>query len=205
MQLWNLHNLKKLSITNSQLQSLPGSVGRLKKLEELDLSNNKLSSLPITLSFCKKLNTLDLHQNNFIQLPGVIQRLHNIKTLRRLQNPLTQRYNYREPHFTKTVIKSATSKLDKKVYQPISLQASCTTVIFTSKLEYWELDTIGPLQCKTLDKLSENFVVCDNCDRMLTDQGSQFYNVIINSSRYTIKPPIKDTPKQKKVLILIED
>lgn len=165
--------MKTLSITNSKLTSFPGSVGRLEKLEELDLSNNRLKSLPITLAFCKKLKTLDLHKNSFRQLPGVVQRLSNLTTLRRLQNPLTPIYESYGPRYTKKFKKTTdTNKTtDTKVYQPISLQACCTTVIFTSQVDYWATNAIGPLQCKTLDRLAEQFTICDNCNRMLPEQG----------------------------------
>lgn len=170
-QLWNLHNLKTLSITKSELQSFPGSVGRLAKLENLDLSSNWLTSLPVTLAFCKNLKTLDVHYNRFKQLPGVILRLPNLTTLRRLLNPLTPRYECQGPHYTRKDRISSYNTKTKKVYQPISLQASCTTVIFSSKVDYWGTDCIGPLQCKTLDRLATQFTICDNCDRMLPDEG----------------------------------
>lgn len=169
LQLWNLNNLKKLSITNSGLKSLSGSIGRLRKLEFLDLSCNQLCSLPITLSFCKNLDTLDLHKNRFRQLPGVIFQLPKLNTLRRLDNPLTPRYDCYGPHFTRIVNES--SHNEKKVYQPLSLQANCTATIFTSKLDYWKTDFIGPLQCKTLDRLATQFTICNHCDRMLFDKG----------------------------------
>lgn len=172
IQLWNLHNLKSLSITKSQLKALSGSVGRLSKLEELDLSFNQLSSLPITLSFCKQLNTLDLHHNKFRQLPGVVLQLPKLHTLRRLDNPLTPRYQCHGPHYTRKINKGQPKKDEKKVYQPLSLQASCTTVVFTSKLNYWKTNLIGPLQCKTLDSLATQFISCDSCSRMLPDQGT---------------------------------
>lgn len=169
MQLWNVNNLKKLSITNSKLKSFPGSVGRLSKLEVLDLSNNELSSLPITIGFCKNLQTLDLFNNNFRQLPGVLLQLDKLSTLRRLKNPLTPQYECSGPHYTRKLNRSETN--GKKVYEPISLQASCTTTIFTSQIDYWETDAIGPLQCKTLDRLAAQFTVCDYCKRMLPKQG----------------------------------
>lgn len=164
--------MKKLSITSSKLKSFPGSVGRLKNLEELDLSSNQLSNLPITLAFCKDLKTLDLHSNHFRQLPGLIHRLDKLTTLRRLGNPLTPRYTCSGPHYTRKICKSEV-KDEKRVYQPISLQASCTTVIFTSQVDYWGTNVIGPLQCKTMDRLASQFTVCDNCSRMLpaTKQG----------------------------------
>lgn len=171
LQLWNLHNLKSLSITSSNLKSFPGSVGRLDKLEELDLSGNQLCSLPITLGFCKNLKTLDLHNNRFRQLPGIVLRLGNLTTLRRLQNPLTPIYACHGPTYTRKISTSPDTN-KKRVYQPISLQASCTTTIFSSKVDYWETDVIGPLQCKTLDRLAARFSTCDNCNRMLPDEGT---------------------------------
>ncbi len=164
--------MKKLSITNSKLKSFPGSVGRLSKLEELNLSSNELSSLPATLTFCKMLTTLNLYHNKFRQIPSIVLRLPNLKNLRRLQNPLTPRYTCYGPKYTNRLHKKATNPNDKKVYQPLSLQASCTTVVFTSQVQYWEMDIIGPLQCKTLDRLAEQFTICENCSRMLqTDHG----------------------------------
>ena len=156
--------MKKLAVTDSSLQSFPGSVGRLKQLEELDLSNNILTSLPITLEFCKNLKTLDLRRNSFKLLPSVVLKLKNLTTLRRLDNSLTQMYDYTGPHYTKTV----STTVECKVYQPLSLQANCTKVVFTSQIHYWDMDTIGQLQCKTLDRLAEQFTVCDNCNKMLS-------------------------------------
>lgn len=167
--------MKKLSITQSKLKRFPGSVGRLGKLEELNLSGNQLKSLPTTLSFCKKLASLDLHKNQFRQLPGVVLRLQGLKNLKRLENPLTARYDTFGPKYTRRLNnKTKTDSKEKKVYQPLSLQASCTTVIFTSELKYWETNIIGPLQCKTLDRLAEQFTVCENCNRMLKpEHGKQ--------------------------------
>lgn len=172
IQLWNLQNLKKLSITSSSLKSFPGSVGRLDKLEHLDLSNNHLSTLPITLAFCKNLRSLDLKKNKFRQLPGVIQRLHHLTTLRRFENPLTPIHSCQAPQYTRKI--STSDKDTKKVFQPIGLQASCTKVIFASQVNYWETDAIGPLQCKTLDRLAAGFSICDNCNRMLSEQATKF-------------------------------
>lgn len=171
LQLWGLHNLRKLSITDSKLESIPGSVGRLKQLEELDLSRNKLKHLPVTLTFCSKLVTLDLHRNEFTSLPGTILSLKNLKTLRRLDNPLYSRGDFNKPHLSRKRFLNCTKSSDKKTYSPLSLQSSCTKVIFTSELDYWEDKTIGQLQCKILDTvLAVQFINCDHCNRMISLQ-----------------------------------
>ena len=164
-------------------------MGRIRKLKTLDLSKNQLSSLPITLGFCRDLETLDLHKNAFKQLPSTILQLKNLKTLRRLENPLTPRYQCTAPKYTRVITKSNDTK---KVYQPLGLQASCSRVVFTSQIDYWTEDIIGPLQCKTLDSLAVNFVICDNCKRMmLTNQGIMTLSHSKNESMYCLRNALR--------------
>lgn len=172
-QLWNLPNLKKLSLDKTSLTALPGSVGRLRKLEVLTLSNNSLKTLPITLGFCENLKVLDLHGNNFRHIPAVVLQLTSLKDLKRLYNPLTERYNLQAPEYTMKHKRSTVSSNDtkKKVYNPRSLQTICTKSVFMSKIDYWKRACLGPLQCKILDKLAVEMDICDNCGTVVFRQG----------------------------------
>lgn len=60
----NMPNVKKLSITNSQLIFLPKGIGEMKKLVELDLSNNRLEFIPEGIKELTSLSALNLLGND---------------------------------------------------------------------------------------------------------------------------------------------
>ena len=171
-QLWNLYNVKKLNMDDTGLTKFPPSVGRLRKLEVLSLSKNKLNDLPITLGFCKELRVLNLQKNSFTRIPGVVLHLEKLEDLRRLDNPLPPRWNGfpSHPHVNKYNRAPAKPK-QPAVYNPESLQMLCTKVVFTHKIDYWKRDTLGPLQCKTLDNLAADVTICENCHTTVPKQG----------------------------------
>lgn len=176
MQLWNLQNLKKLSLDSTKLKALPASVGRLRKLEVLSLAKNDLYTLPITLGFCENLRMLNLQGNKFRNIPAVVLELTALKELKRLDNPLTERYNMQGPRYViehrRDMYVSSSSKSNTvKVFNPKSLQTLCTKSVFTSKLDYWKQSCLGPLQCKILDKLAVEMDVCDNCGTVVFKKG----------------------------------
>ena len=177
IQLWNLQNLKKLSLDGTALKAVPASVGRLRKLEVLSLSKNSLKTLPITLGFCEKLKVLNLQRNHLRHIPAVVLELSNLTELKRLDNPLTERYHMPAPHYVlkHTRIAETENKNEKKVYNPKSLQTLCTKSVFTSKVDYWKQACLGPLQCKILDQLATTMDVCDNCGTVVFKQGKVFY------------------------------
>lgn len=170
IQFWNLHNLKKLVMDSTGLTSLPPSVGRLQKLEVLSLSKNKLSDLPPTIAFCKNLRVLNLQGNSFKSVPGVVLHLKKLEELRRLDNPLTARWNgfATAPHIV--AVPPQKSK-EKQAHNPDSLQTMCTKTILSTQIDYWKGDVVGPLQCKTLDSLASQFTICENCHVALPKAG----------------------------------
>ena len=154
----------------TQLQKLPPSVGRLQKLELLSLNDNKLKDLPITLSFCENLKVLNLKQNKFVHIPGVVMHLEKLEELRRLNNgQLAKRWEgfERAPHVTVKQEKTQT----KTAYNPDMLQNLCTKLTLKIKLEYWKLNILGPLQCKTLDRLATQFLICEGCGSPIYSDG----------------------------------
>ena len=176
MQLWNLQNLKKLSLDDTKLKSLPASIGRLRKLEVLSLAKNDLKTLPITLGFCENLSVLNLQRNKFGHIPAVVLELTALKELKRLDNPLAERYNMQGPHFVieykrENFVGSSNKNNTAKVFNPKSLQTLCAKSVFTSKLDYWKRACLGPLQCKILDKLAVEMDVCDNCGTVVFKKG----------------------------------
>jgi len=184
-QLWGLSNIQNLSITESELTALPSSVGSLRKLRTLDLSTNKLTTLPTTLSFCQNLETLNLQHNKFRLLPSVLLQLKSLTNLRRHGSSLAPPHDWYGPRFVHKVLPKAKDQSKTKVYQPLSLQASCTKEIFTMKIDYWETSTIGVLQCRTMDSLAEKFYACDNCGRMLQNSEGKINNNNNNSKLAT--------------------
>lgn len=155
------------------MKAFPPSVGRLRKLEELSLANNQLSGLPATLEFCEQLKVLNLKMNKFSRIPAVVLHLENLEELKRLDNPLPPRWNGFEgfPHISASSTSAKTGG-EKKTFNPDSLQMLCTKATFTRHLDYWNMDTIGPLQCKILDRLAAEFVVCENCHSVVPLKGT---------------------------------
>lgn len=167
-----MQNLKKLLMDSTSLQTFPASVGRLRKLEVLSLSSNKLSDLPVTLRFCENLKILNLQGNNFKQIPGVVLHLNNLEELRRLNNPLTARYNMAGPQYVRSITNTPKKKPDEPIkFNPHSLQTLCTKTIFSAQLDYWQKTSIGPLQCKTLDRLAATFALCEHCKQAIPNPG----------------------------------
>ena len=164
------------------LSTFPPSIGRLRKLETLTLSKNKLTDLPVTLTFCENLKVLNLKGNSFNRIPGIVLRLKKLEDLRRIDNPLPLRWNgfaspphvtsaYSNPNTKSNTENSKTKEGAAVTYNPDGLQMLCTKAVFTNQLDYWKLDMLGPLQCKILDSLASQFVICENCHTAIPKQG----------------------------------
>ena len=64
--IFNLINLKTLSLETNKLTSIPDSIGNLINLEKLILSYNQLTSLPDSIGNLIKLETLELDKIRFM-------------------------------------------------------------------------------------------------------------------------------------------
>ena len=171
MQFWSMKSLKKLCLDEMGLTTLPPSVGQLRQLEVLSLKGNNLRDLPVTLIFCQKLKDLNLKKNQFHSIPGILLRLSSLQELRRHDNPLPQLYHgFEAPPHIKISSQSSSTKQTNPVFNPGSLQSSCTRVVFTHHIDYWANSSIGSLQCKILDCLASQFTLCDHCNAAITSK-----------------------------------
>jgi len=73
--------VKKISLENNKLTTLPQNLNNLQDLEELNLKGNDLSGLPESIGELKNLKNLDLYKNNLMVLPLSIINLKNIEKM----------------------------------------------------------------------------------------------------------------------------
>ncbi|KAM0671463.1 hypothetical protein OCOL_001581 [Ordospora colligata] len=82
-------NLKKLTIENTELESLPAEIGQLTQLQELVLRKNKLKSLPAEIGQLTQLQKLVLSYNQQLKsLPEQIGQLTQLQELNLIYNKL---------------------------------------------------------------------------------------------------------------------
>uniref|UniRef100_A0A3Q2Y9I3 Leucine-rich repeat-containing protein 7 n=1 Tax=Hippocampus comes TaxID=109280 RepID=A0A3Q2Y9I3_HIPCM len=84
-----IHNLKELWMDNNSLQSIPGSLGKLRQLRYLDLAKNRIENLDTDVSGCEALEDLLLSSNMLQHLPDSIGMLKKLTTLKVDDNQLT--------------------------------------------------------------------------------------------------------------------
>ncbi|MCK4517565.1 leucine-rich repeat domain-containing protein [Candidatus Babeliales bacterium] len=77
-----IKSIKKLNLSNNELETLPNEIGLLSNLEIFNLEKNKLVSLPDTIGNLTKLNFLWLNNNDQLKwLPETIINLVNLVKL----------------------------------------------------------------------------------------------------------------------------
>lgn len=79
--LYNFKSLKKLTIHNSDLLSLPSSICKLTNLIELRVYFTKIENLPHNIGNLTNLEDLDIIGNNLKSLPKSFFKLKKLKTL----------------------------------------------------------------------------------------------------------------------------
>uniref|UniRef100_A0A8C6Q7Z6 Leucine-rich repeat-containing protein 7 n=1 Tax=Nothobranchius furzeri TaxID=105023 RepID=A0A8C6Q7Z6_NOTFU len=84
-----MHSLKELWLDNNSLQSIPGSIGKLRQLRYLDLAKNRIESLDSDVSGCEALEDMLLSSNMLQHLPDSIGMLKKLTTLKVDDNQLT--------------------------------------------------------------------------------------------------------------------
>uniref|UniRef100_A0A672LNJ4 Leucine rich repeat containing 7 n=1 Tax=Sinocyclocheilus grahami TaxID=75366 RepID=A0A672LNJ4_SINGR len=83
-----IHSLKELWLDNNSLQTIPGSIGKLRQLRYLDLAKNRIESLDADISGCESLEDLLLSSNMLQQLPDTIGEVPLLTLLKYLGIPM---------------------------------------------------------------------------------------------------------------------
>ena len=73
--------VRRIDLSNQNLNEFPKEILILKNLEVLDLSNNQIKEIPSTISKLKKLKVLTIEKNNLKTLPESISELKNLERL----------------------------------------------------------------------------------------------------------------------------
>lgn len=82
-------HVKKIKLTDHDLDFLEIVIERMEELEELDLSSMELSSLPETIGIQTRLKVLNLKNNQLTSLPQSFWQLRNLEILDISSNPLS--------------------------------------------------------------------------------------------------------------------
>jgi hypothetical protein len=82
--------LRWLTLTDNQIETLPAALGRRPALQKLMLSGNRLSTLPDSMAGAPNLELLRLSANRFDVLPGWITALPRLAWLAFAGNPFDQ-------------------------------------------------------------------------------------------------------------------
>uniref|UniRef100_A0A8D3BF61 PDZ domain-containing protein n=1 Tax=Scophthalmus maximus TaxID=52904 RepID=A0A8D3BF61_SCOMX len=80
-QLFNCQALKKLSMPDNDLSSLPTTIASLVNLKELDISKNGIQEFPDNIKCCKGLSVVEASVNPITKLPGGFTQLLNLTQL----------------------------------------------------------------------------------------------------------------------------
>ncbi|CAM1325269.1 Uncharacterised protein g8899 [Pycnogonum litorale] len=79
--LFHCHGLKKLSLNDNEIESLPPAIASLINLEELDISKNSVLEFPDNIKGCKHLHVIDASVNPLGKLPDGLTQLVNLTQL----------------------------------------------------------------------------------------------------------------------------
>ena len=100
-ELFQLTELRELTVKGCKLCRLNQSIGKLSHLQYLNLDHNKILRLPETIGNLTDLRTLVISRNILEELPESIGNLHQLVTIDAWSNPL-----YVLPHSIANISKS---------------------------------------------------------------------------------------------------
>ena len=100
-ELFQLTELRELTVKGCKLCRLNQDIGKLTKLQYLNLDHNKLLRLPETFGLLTDLRTLVISRNILEELPESIGNLHQLVTIDAWGNPL-----YVLPHSISNISKT---------------------------------------------------------------------------------------------------
>lgn len=79
--LFDLHSLNYLSITQTCLQNIPDAIEKLTNLTTLVLHSNEIIALPSTIGNLTKIKLLDCSRNKLTSLPQTLSNLPQLSTI----------------------------------------------------------------------------------------------------------------------------
>ncbi|XP_012874517.1 PREDICTED: leucine-rich repeat-containing protein 1 [Dipodomys ordii] len=80
-QFFQLVKLRKLGLSDNEIQRLPPEIANFMQLVELDVSRNDIPEIPESISFCKALQVADFSGNPLTRLPESFPELQNLTCL----------------------------------------------------------------------------------------------------------------------------
>ncbi|MGH0129211.1 UNVERIFIED_CONTAM: hypothetical protein FKN15_069717 [Acipenser sinensis] len=81
MPFFRLLNLRKLGLSDNEIQRLPPEVANFMQLVELDISRNDIPEIPESIKFCKSLEIADFSGNPISRLPDGFTQLRSLAHL----------------------------------------------------------------------------------------------------------------------------
>ena len=79
--IFQLTNLKELSISYNQITAIPDAIANLANLTELNLWGNQITTIPDAIAQLANLTSLDLNNNQITAIPDAIAQLANLTSL----------------------------------------------------------------------------------------------------------------------------
>uniref|UniRef100_A0A7E5A261 PDZ domain-containing protein n=1 Tax=Panagrellus redivivus TaxID=6233 RepID=A0A7E5A261_PANRE len=89
-QIFRLHKLQKLGVSDNDLYRIPEEVAQLQNLVELNVSRNDISDIPDELRACKNLRVFDISSNPMARLPDSITQVVSLTHLNLSDTSLTK-------------------------------------------------------------------------------------------------------------------
>lgn len=135
-ELFQLTELRELTVKGCKLCRLNQNIYKLTKLQYLNLDHNKLLRLPETIGFLTDLRTLVISRNILEELPVRIGNLHQLATIDAWGNPL-----YALPQTISNISKTLNVldlrqiPLTRKEYEAMELLLPNTDIKFTDICE----------------------------------------------------------------------
>ena len=77
--IWQMHKLRRLILSDNEIEEIPEELGDLLFLEELDLRQNDFREVPESIEKCKQITSLDISNNTLGELPESITKLEALQ------------------------------------------------------------------------------------------------------------------------------
>lgn len=135
-ELFQLTELRELTVKGRKLCRLNQNIGKLVHLQYLNLDHNQLLRLPETIGNLTDLRTLVVSRNILEELPESIGNLHQLTTIDAWGNPLyALPYSINNIHKTLKTLDLRQIPLSRKEYEAMEQLLPETDILFTDICE----------------------------------------------------------------------